>query len=118
MKKKYFTLYDPIFLLRLHICIGGTYQDAVNFYAKREKIKPWKVEDTERTANFTWQEGCKDGVIWLSVPLAEYLAHEAFHAAYYVHDIGGVKLDKGNQEMYAYYIQWIMREVHKRVRLR
>lgn len=50
--------------------------------------------------------------IWLN-PAASIaiVAHEAFHATFYVMERAGVTLTDSSQEAFAYYLEWLMRGI-------
>lgn len=113
-----FDLFDPVFKTGLCVQVGGSVNDALARYARRIGEAPWSVEESSgRGGMFSRCRPHKSGSLWLSEYDPAILAHEAVHAAsYLLGEKSGLALSDETDEAYAYYVEWLVREVAKRCR--
>ena len=113
-----FALFDPVFLTAITVQVGGSVNDALRRYARRIGETPWAVEEASgRQAMFSRCRPHKSGCLWLREYDPAYLAHEAVHAAnYLLGEKSGLALSNETEEAYAYYVEWLVREVTARCR--
>lgn len=108
---------DNIYKADIAVFVGGKTQEAVNWYAKKVGVTPWPLEESKnRYGYFGAYRPIKSGVIWLSRSnvCPSIIAHECFHATMYIFECLDIKaVDESKEEMFAYYLEWLMREVLK-----
>lgn len=118
-KLKSFKIENPLYSYVVFIRVGGSRDAAIAWTEKKFKGKVWPLNSVLSRDNATcfFLEGEPSHVIWFSAePRASMIAHEAFHSSYHVLKTAGMgALDEGNEEAYAYLIQWTVSEITKRV---
>jgi hypothetical protein len=112
---------DPVYHGHLVLYVGCPYAAALKDYAEKVKIPP-REEDYECppnvSARFTTVAGWKGrgGLLWMRKrkPSPEDVAHECLHATARVLSQVGVRpMDGGDDEPYAYYLSYLIREVNR-----
>ena len=111
------TLFDSVHLARITVFIGTSDVAVAKWYERRgwafdaDDKEFVKLNGSGRTAH--WDDGrpimlrlCKDS----RANLFGTLAHEAVHVATFVLGTRGYHCDKRDDEAYAYYVGWIVRE--------
>lgn len=52
-------------------------------------------------------------IVWLEQVVDEYIAHECFHLVYMIMNALSITLQESNQESWAYYIGFLVKEINK-----
>lgn len=123
MKKnavKSFRLDNLVWQFSIFVRVGGTKEQAHDWFCKKFEIEEAGWLDSEQSATNArcFFNGDKtDHLIWFNaVPGASVLAHEALHSAHHVLTRKGLgKLSDETEEAYAYLIQWIVRQIAEKV---
>lgn len=113
VRSRRFKIYEPVYGVEYLVQVGGTEQEAVNAYAKLLGVEPWSVtENPARRGMFFCREPAPQGGIWLHESAwAGVVAHECFHAVAYTMERLKVPLNEGTEEVFAYYLQWMLNEI-------
>ena len=107
-------VFDPIFLAHYLIQIGGDIQKGLEKYSELIGVNSFIVERTNRKGHFFSHTNHKGGFVWIKDKKdIETVAHEAFHATYHVLTHTGVILKEESEEIFAYYLGWLVKEILK-----
>lgn len=115
MKLKKKVIDDPIFGFNWLIIIGGTVNEAIKIYAKKVGVEPWKRGNSPK-GHFGSCDNNHNGFIWLDKNKIEsgLIVHECFHAATYMFErLGMTNLSEQTEELFAYYLEYLVKEVSK-----
>lgn len=117
-KLKRLIVKDLVHSVAIGIQLGGDYEDGQKWFTKRWD-SDWDIE-TGIASNImarTLSKG-RELFIWFRDrrPGCGIVAHECFHAAYHVLSRElQVRVDDNNEEIFAYYLDWLVREIGKGV---
>src|SRR2546425_433875 len=106
---------DPIYGGAFMLQIGGSLNKLLAKYSKALNIEKWVVEEnSRRRGHFAGLDTHKGGCIWFK-DLKNYgtIAHEALHATYHVMLHMDIKLDDNSEEIYTYYLEWLINQILK-----
>lgn len=112
--KKFF--YDPYWRVPYGLIIGGTKQQAYECACKLSGELPEQNFAKQSDATTFINDGLKNVVFWFrDYKLRPGLvAHEAVHAATAILRVSGVeKIDDSNDEVLAYYVQYLCEQIYK-----
>lgn len=118
MKAKIHEFYDEIYRFQWVCIIGGTVQEAIDYYTSRLGITTYSPCEKDRNpdAHFSAYRPFKAGLIWFKdkKSLTTQAAHECFHATMYLFE----RLDmqgpvETTEEVFAYYMQWLIKMITK-----
>lgn len=116
--KKFF-LNDPIYGANWVVVFGGELHQAINLFCKKYKVPHTEsAKDTiGRYGHFFTYTPFKGGLIWFPDlrPSSGTIAHESLHAVHYMlSNCLEASLIDANEEIYAYYLQWLVQEIKDR----
>ena len=121
-KPHVFVISDPIFITDHLICCGTTYRFAFDRFKRLLEKQKYTLtltfEDVRSTTmGRSTMSGHKPTCLWFRdrTPGGGVVAHECLHATYNVLGLSGVSLSDSSEETYAYYLDWMVREIGKRV---
>lgn len=115
IKIQRFTVVDPVYHFQVTGIYGGTEQEAINWYARKLHVEPWKLDEGNRWGHFTCYRPFKNSIIWFKdkYPPANVVAHECFHAVMYLFETFGMKgPTEDSEEVFAYYLQWLVSKLY------
>jgi hypothetical protein len=112
---------EQVYGFAFNIVTGCRLEEAIVHFMRKlkEDIRLYKLpkDNDQVTARFfalPLEQNIKSGLIWLnegtSIPL---LVHECFHAVCYVFDMLEAELNSSTEELYAYYLNWLVEESMK-----
>lgn len=114
MRKDYGELlhiYDPVFKNNIYYILSPDQKVMCQIIKKRFGITKDVHEGTDgRFLSEKWQD-YPIGIIWTRNRLPQTIAHEACHATFWALEDKGVKPGFETEEVYAYMIQFIMKEI-------
>lgn len=106
---------DPIFYASFLVQFGGDLNSGIKAYCKKvnEPFIPLK-QNSKRLGHFYALKEFKNGVFWFKDKRdLKTIAHECFHATYHIMEHIDVPLNDSTEEMFAYYLGWLIGEVLK-----
>jgi hypothetical protein len=110
---------DPVYKFGFLAVRGGLWADAARRFARAigEPPDPHWGAEVNVDGRFSDCPPHQDGLLWFSDKAgAGVIAHECFHAAMCVFACAGaLPLTAGNDEPFAYYLEWLVREVTRRL---
>lgn len=117
MKAKVVIVHEPLFNVDIFVQRGGKLNDCIKKYAAKLKREAWELEENSgRMGHFTTVIGHKSSCIWLHEKAGlGTVAHESFHATCEILKRSGVKLNTHTEETYAYYLQFLINQILKKL---
>lgn len=91
-----------------------SHQEAVNHYAKWYRLDAWASDADESVeANFFGVTSLKSYGLWFRAkkPTGDIITHECFHAIVMMAEKLKTPVNTQTEEMFAYYLQLLVREV-------
>ena len=111
---KMLKIHDPMFSLPISLFVGS-WED---FVKMKKKIFGEKDKSDAGRGGHTVSDGCQT-VMWIAdIEKAQSfptIVHEVFHHAMNVAHFRGVPLEKDNDEVFAYYVEMITRNIIREV---
>lgn len=104
---KYKRIYDPMFRVAFYYYDCKTPED----FARRI-FKDFKIKDVPTPASAAFVEYKDMLFIWGPRRYPAIIAHECVHCAFYVLDRVGVPIKYENDEIFAYYVNFLMAEIY------
>lgn len=100
----------------LFVRIGGTKEQAVQWFEKRFDLKPAEFGKDSSRGCCIYANGESSHLIWFDdIPGGALAAHEAFHSAVHIGIESGLSpVCEQNEEAYAYLIAWTVHEIGRR----
>lgn len=114
---KYFILEEDLLRFAFAIQYGGDINIGLAKFCKAldEEYIP-KEHHRMSGGTFFRIKPYKDGFIWLSeTATPSMLAHECIHAMNYISDLLEMPLNDDTEEVFAYYMEWMIREISIRL---
>lgn len=110
-----FAFADPIYGFHYLVQVGGDLNQQIAHFSKHLGVDSWQVqENPNRYGHFFAYRGRKNGGLWFRTPKRpEVVAHECFHATSYAFECLELPLKEDTEEVFAYYLQWMVAEVVK-----
>lgn len=118
-KQKIYPVTDMTYKCNWYIALGGTVHEAIKYYAKKHDLKEWNyVVGEDVIGHFAGHSEQRGGVIWFkdAVPGGGIVAHECVHATWwFITQHMSCKLEDNVEELFAYYVQYLVSEIGRRV---
>lgn len=117
MRAKTTIIHEPLFNVDILVQRGGYVNECLKKYAKKLGREAWELEESKgRMGHFASVTNHKSGCIWLHEKAGlGTVAHEAFHATCEILKRSGVKLNSHTEETYAYYLQFLINQILKKL---
>lgn len=107
---------DQIYRFEWLVCTEQSLDKAIALFALKLQIPSWVSDCKNQEGHFACYPPTKNGLLWFKDPLPDVVAHEAFHATMYAFSCAGLKnITEETEEVFAYYLQWLTREILKYV---
>lgn len=114
-KGKRVSFFDPIFYARYWVQRGGTKESAVAWYCRKIGKPTFEVTTRGCDGHFASYED-RGGVLWFCPKAgAGIITHETLHATQNLFSHLDAKLDNNAEEIFAYYQQWLTKEIVRRL---
>lgn len=114
-KKKIFIVNYEIYPFDCLVCIGSTTEEIVKYLKKldrelsKEEIEAIELENIGRGRTIMLESG--QTIIRLNSLDASTLAHEVFHAVYFLAERLNIKLSEDSDEAFAYLIEFLTKKI-------
>ena len=119
IKPKRFYIHDDIYHISWRVLTGTKEQEAVNYISKLASIEPVQLEHKlGKQACFYSHTSLKGGAIWFkdARPGGALVAHECLHAVHFLMTHGlDSRLTDDTEEFFAYYLQYLVSQIGRRV---
>ena len=109
-------IYDPVFMINYYVSLGVSvtaYIKSVKKYLNIDIDESEFINSGGRASHFTNNKSGKE-VIWIWVKNKsdmQSLVHEIFHGVFFTLEDRGIRLDYSSNEVFAYNIGMLMREI-------
>lgn len=119
MERKRLVLQDPIFHATVYVQIGGTDQEAVDWFSSGIRADKVFLNYSTASGKFFENSAHHGGCIWIK-NRADKLAliHESLHAVHYIMRRMRIELREDSEEFFCYYQEWLLREISRRAGLK
>jgi hypothetical protein len=117
-KGKVFVIDCDIYHVDIIVCAGVPFETAIKKYEKHfNRTHPRETLDRNIQGAVIRTPGYKGSCIWFKhlKPGAGVASHEIFHAVFGALYFSGVGLTENSEEAWAYMIDWVTRQIGKRL---
>lgn len=117
MKAKSCIIHEPLFNCDFLVQKGGSVNELIDTYSKKTGIVRTPLEEHSGRMGHTISCSHTKAVgVWLNDRASSgVIAHEVFHAVHSVMHRSGLKLNFQTDETFAYYIQFLVDEITKKL---
>ena len=108
-------IWEPVFQSNYYYIIAKDYQEYCAVIKHHFEIESKEERENEPLGHTTCYEGKKGTMvfIWTKERTPDVLAHECLHAVAHELNARGVVMTLSNDEIFAYFLQFLMREIIK-----
>lgn len=119
-KQKRFHFQDHIYQTDWHLAVGGDAQKAATWWTTYWELPHFETSNGRSNGKFISHTHIKGGLFWFPFkPSHRTIVHETMHGtARLFSEFLGVKLKTHTEEVYAYYQDWLFREICKRLKIK
>ena len=115
-----FQIKDPMYEMTWHVQFGGPVEKARKQFTKKTGLHTWDVGG-EPEAIFTSADDYWGGLLWFfeKTPDIGVIAHECSHATFQaLRKLDAKMIDENTEEVFAYYIDFLIKQVTKRIKIK
>jgi hypothetical protein len=117
MKKKLFTITDPIYKNVFGVFVGYSWLELRSYIKENQPHLLEKIDKDKPGIglyqDFDEKDGSKSRIIWLETADKSVMVHEIFHAMSHSLRQRGMKLSDESEEAWAYYFEYLFDQINK-----